>query len=72
MVIQWGRWWLTPKQSCGLLAGTFRAELLEAGEITEGVVTIEDLRDAEQIWLINSVRRWIDVELDLETLPVGH
>ncbi|NIN66147.1 MAG: hypothetical protein GTO63_15930, partial [Anaerolineae bacterium] len=36
VVIQWGRWWLTPKQSCGLLAGTFRAELLEAGEITEG------------------------------------
>jgi len=49
---------VTPPVSCGLLAGTFRAELLDAGEIHEQVVTLDELRAAREIWLINSVRGW--------------
>jgi para-aminobenzoate synthetase/4-amino-4-deoxychorismate lyase len=49
---------VTPPVSCGLLAGTFRDELLAAGEIEERVVTVDDLRRVSAIWLINSVRRW--------------
>ena len=49
---------ITPPVSCGLLAGTFRDELLESGEIEEGVVTLEDLKRADAVWLINSVRKW--------------
>ncbi len=49
---------VTPPVSCGLLAGTLRDELLENGEIEEGVVTLEDLKRADSIWLINSVRKW--------------
>jgi para-aminobenzoate synthetase/4-amino-4-deoxychorismate lyase len=49
---------VTPPVSCGLLAGTFRDQLLSHGEIEEGVVTLADLRRADSVWLINSVRKW--------------
>jgi para-aminobenzoate synthetase/4-amino-4-deoxychorismate lyase len=46
---------LTPPVSCGLLAGTCRAAMLANGSIREGIVTLEDVRRATAIWLINSV-----------------
>jgi len=49
---------VTPPVACGLLAGTFRGELLERGEIGERVVTLDDLGRAKAVWLINSVRKW--------------
>lgn len=49
---------VTPPVSSGLLAGTFRQYLLELGQIHEEVVTILDLQRCEQLYLINSVRRW--------------
>ncbi|HPR82740.1 MAG TPA: aminodeoxychorismate synthase component I [Pontiellaceae bacterium] len=55
---------VTPPVSCGLLAGTFRNELLERGEIEEQVVSVEELRRADAIWLINSVRKWRKVSLN--------
>jgi para-aminobenzoate synthetase/4-amino-4-deoxychorismate lyase len=50
----------TPPQSCGLLNGTFRAELLERGVIQERVIPVAELRSAPTVWLINSLREWID------------
>jgi para-aminobenzoate synthetase/4-amino-4-deoxychorismate lyase len=55
---------LTPAADCGLLPGTFRAQLLESGEIREATLQVEDLRHAEAVYLVNSVRRWIPVELE--------
>lgn len=49
---------VTPPVSCGLLAGTFRDELLERGEIEEAVITLDDLKCADSVWVINSVRKW--------------
>ena len=46
----------TPPVSCGLLAGTYRALLIEQGRITEQVVTLADLKSAVSISVINSVR----------------
>ncbi len=54
---------LTPPISCGLLAGTFRAELLAQGKIKEGIVRVEDLPRARQIFLINSLRKWREAKL---------
>ena len=54
------RW--TPPRSSGLLAGTFREELLALGEIRERVISKEDLKRAEEVFLINSVRRWMPVK----------
>ena len=56
-----GRLW-TPPVACGLLAGTFRRYLLETGAIQERVLHRDDLRRASAIHLINSVRRWMDVQ----------
>lgn len=53
----------TPPLSSGLLAGTFRAEQLEAGRIRERVLTKADVSAARRLWLINSVREWIESEL---------
>ncbi len=58
------RRWITPPLGCGLLAGTFRAELLHQGKIEEETLELHELRSADRICLINSVRQWIDTELD--------
>ena len=49
---------ITPPVECGLLAGTFRKYLLKSGEIEEGILSVEDLRSAEEVFLVNSVRKW--------------
>ena len=46
---------VTPPVECGLLPGTYRADLLARGEIRERVITLDELRAASRIWLINSV-----------------
>ena len=56
----------TPPVSCGLLPGTFRQHLLEKGLIKERVVTVEELKKANEIYLINSVRKWMRAELVVE------
>lgn len=48
---------LTPALSSGLLPGTYRAHLLERGEIEERVLPLASLERASAIFLINSVRR---------------
>ena len=49
---------VTPPVACGLLPGTLRAELLATGEVTEAVVTVEQLKTAPRFWLVNSLRGW--------------
>lgn len=51
---------VTPPIACGLLPGTLRAELLATGEVSEAVVTVEQLKTAPRFWLVNSVRGWCD------------
>ncbi len=54
---------VTPPVTCGLLPGVYRAELLESGAIRERVITKDDLARASRVWLVNSLRGWIDVQL---------
>jgi len=54
---------LTPALSAGLLDGTYRSRLVALGELTEAVLTVDDLRSADRIWLVNSVRRWKSARL---------
>lgn len=54
---------LTPALACGLLPGVLREELLEVGAIHEAVLTLADLKKADKIWLINSVRGWRECRL---------
>jgi para-aminobenzoate synthetase / 4-amino-4-deoxychorismate lyase len=53
----------TPPVSCGLLAGTFRAHLLETGQVTERIIRVNELKDCAKIFLVNSVRKWQKVEI---------
>ena len=53
------RW--TPPLASGLLAGTFRRQLLAQGAIAERVLSKEDVLRARAIFLVNSVRQWIPV-----------
>jgi para-aminobenzoate synthetase/4-amino-4-deoxychorismate lyase len=58
IVIRKGGRLITPPVECGLLAGTFRGHLLKVGEIKEEKISIDDLKAADEIFLINSVRKW--------------
>lgn len=51
----------TPPVSVGLLAGTFREKLLKEAKITERVLYKEDFTKDRKVWLINSVRQWVEV-----------
>lgn len=53
----------TPPIECGLLAGTFRAELVALGEVKERVLRIQDRAEWEAVFLINSLRKWVQVEV---------
>ncbi len=66
LVVDMGGRKVTPPLSAGLLAGTFRAELLERGDIIEGRVTLDDVKAAPRVWIINSVREWWPAEIYIE------
>jgi para-aminobenzoate synthetase/4-amino-4-deoxychorismate lyase len=55
----------TPPVSCGLLAGTFRAYLLETGQIRERIIRLEEIRNCSKLFRVNSVRKWQQVEIIL-------
>ncbi len=49
--------WLTPPIECGLLPGVYRRHLLETRpEIEERILTLDDLRAADAVYLANAVR----------------
>jgi para-aminobenzoate synthetase/4-amino-4-deoxychorismate lyase len=62
---------VTPPRSAGLLAGVFRAELLDAGEIVEAPVRVADLDTCTRMWLINSLREWVEVSVPARLAPGG-
>ena len=66
VVVRLGDQLFTPPVNCGLLAGTFRDHLLAEGKIKERVITVEDLKHADELFLINSVRKWMKAELVVE------
>ena len=57
--------WFTPRVECGLLAGVYRRHVLEMrGNVEERVLTLDDLRGADAIYLSNAVRGLRRVTLD--------
>src|SRR5690606_72428 len=50
---------VTPPVSCGLLAGVMRAVLLQHGVVSEQPVTVGQFKNAERVYLVNSVRGWM-------------
>ncbi len=64
IVIDLGGEYVTPPVTSGLLAGTLRARLLKEGRVKERVVTKDALASRRRIWLINSVRGWMPVQIE--------
>jgi para-aminobenzoate synthetase/4-amino-4-deoxychorismate lyase len=50
--------WLTPPVACGLLAGTYRAQLLDDGRLRESTIGHHQLAQAEGLAVVNAVRLW--------------
>lgn len=69
IVLRFGEKQYTPPLEAGLLPGVFRRHLLEAGEIEERVLGVDDLAKADEISLVNSVRKWIEVEWICDAKP---
>ncbi|MEX0991474.1 MAG: aminodeoxychorismate synthase component I [Actinomycetota bacterium] len=65
-----GDHWFTPHVGSGLLAGTYRAVLLDEGRIRERRITVDDLRSADEIALLNSVRLWRPARLRERGAPL--
>jgi para-aminobenzoate synthetase / 4-amino-4-deoxychorismate lyase len=53
----------TPPVGCGLLSGVLRGELLERGDLAERVLTLDDVRAAERLWFVNSLRGLVPITL---------
>ncbi|MBU0728471.1 MAG: aminodeoxychorismate synthase component I [Proteobacteria bacterium] len=64
--IRRGKTLYTPPVECGLLPGVFRRHLLEnfSGMVKELIVTRNDLKTADAIFIGNSVRGLVQVKLD--------
>jgi para-aminobenzoate synthetase / 4-amino-4-deoxychorismate lyase len=63
LVVEFNGQLLTPPISCGVLAGTFRAYLVETGQVLERTITIDQLNRCTKIFRVNSIRRWQRVEI---------
>jgi para-aminobenzoate synthetase / 4-amino-4-deoxychorismate lyase len=57
---------ITPPRDAGLLGGTFREELLRDGVVREADIPVADLARMSRMWLINSVREWVEVRWEQE------
>jgi para-aminobenzoate synthetase/4-amino-4-deoxychorismate lyase len=53
----------TPPRNSGLLAGTFRDQLLAEGKIRERVISVSELKQTTSFFLINSVHKWMKAAL---------
>lgn len=68
VVVSLGGILYTPPLSSGLLPGCFRRHLLAQGTVIERVITVAELREAEEIYLANSLRGLWRVEPIFEAL----
>lgn len=64
LAVQINGTWHTPPITDGLLPGTYRADLLEAGHLRERSISIKDFRQAEDLAVINSVQGWRTAVVD--------
>jgi para-aminobenzoate synthetase/4-amino-4-deoxychorismate lyase len=77
VVVEVGGKLYTPPVECGLLAGTYRARMLEEGRVEERVIAIGELRRSPRVLLVNSVRGEMEARLvaapapDRTGLPAG-
>lgn len=57
--------WVTPPLRCGLLNGIGRANRVRSGQLAEAVVRVDDLPRVQALAFVNSLRGWLDADLDV-------
>ncbi len=65
LAVRVGTVWRTPALAAGCLPGIERARLIEEGVLVEATLRPEDLRSADGLAVVNSLRGWQDAELML-------
>lgn len=63
VVVNIGGSLFTPPVTSGLLPGVSRSRLLRSGAVRERIITVEDLRSADRLYLSNAVRGLFEVHL---------
>jgi len=63
LVVELDGKFFTPPLTCGVLPGTFRAHLLETGQVLERTLRIQQLKDCTEVFRVNSVRKWQKVRI---------
>jgi para-aminobenzoate synthetase / 4-amino-4-deoxychorismate lyase len=58
LAARFGADWFTPPLASGCLPGIGRAQLIDAGALVERVLRPEDLRAADELAVVNSLRGW--------------
>ncbi len=58
LAVKLGGSWYTPPLDCGLLPGIGRAVALREGRLKERRITLEELRAAEDLALVSTLRGW--------------
>lgn len=61
--IRKGEQWLTPPLSSGLLPGVEREKSIDFWSAQEKILTLDDILSADEVWLTNSVRGKVPVEV---------
>lgn len=57
---------VTPPINCGLLAGVKRNHLVKGKILHEETITLQELKAAKAVYLVNSVRGWMRLEREAE------
>jgi para-aminobenzoate synthetase/4-amino-4-deoxychorismate lyase len=61
--------WYTPPLDCGVLPGVYRRHLLESSsEIRERILTVDDLKAADCVYISNAVRGLRKVTIDFDSI----
>jgi para-aminobenzoate synthetase/4-amino-4-deoxychorismate lyase len=59
----------TPPIECGLLAGVYRRRLLATRpDLTERILTLDDLKTADRVYVSNAVRGLREAEIQFDAL----
>jgi len=66
IVLQIGGSLYTPPLECGLLNGILRQKMLEENQLQEKILYLADLKKADKVYCINSVRGMRRVEVDFD------
>lgn len=58
LLLRFGDRWYTPPSDDGCLPGVARQVMIDSGRLSERSLTVDDLRRADEVALINSLRGW--------------